>query len=342
MKKNHLVSVIVPIYNAELFLDKSIPSIMNQTYDNIEIILINDGSSDNSLEIINKYAKKDKRIIVIDKQNEGVSITRNKGIGLSTGEYITFVDADDALISTAIEERVSALEKYNVSLVLSNYSVIYSDTLKEYSGNLNGIANKKFNSKDIIEKIIPKILDGSLASFVHCILAKKELIEKTNLFTSDIHMMEDTIFYIDMLTKTTDIYVLDKKLYIIEFNPESATNSSKNYYRNIFNVIAVNYYIKDILKKNDLLTEDNIICLNTANAIAISDFIFRHYLAGYETINLCKELAKNENFINILVSTNENKINLQRRYILKYIRKNNMFLLKIFLIVRKCLRKFKS
>ena len=83
---NELISVIVPIYNAEKYLEKCLDSIINQTYKNIEILLINDGSKDNSLKICKEYEKKDSRIIVIDKQNKGVSNTRNVGIKKSMGE----------------------------------------------------------------------------------------------------------------------------------------------------------------------------------------------------------------------------------------------------------------
>ena len=90
-----LVSIILPIYNAEKYLERCLESIITQTYANIEIILINDGSTDNSINIIKEYAIKDSRIIIIDKENEGVSVARNIGILKARGKYICFVDADD-------------------------------------------------------------------------------------------------------------------------------------------------------------------------------------------------------------------------------------------------------
>ena len=98
------ISVIVPVYNSEKYIEKCIESIINQTYRNIEIIFINDGSTDESLNIIHKYKKLDNRIKVINQSNSGVSAARNKGIKNSIGDYITFVDSDDHIDSKMIDK----------------------------------------------------------------------------------------------------------------------------------------------------------------------------------------------------------------------------------------------
>ena len=95
MAMSALISVVVPVYNAEKYLDKCIQSIINQKYSNLEIILVDDGSKDNSLELCKKYAESDKRIKVIHKENEGVSTARNSGIEVASGDFIAFIDSDD-------------------------------------------------------------------------------------------------------------------------------------------------------------------------------------------------------------------------------------------------------
>lgn len=92
---NKLISVVVPVYNKSLYLAECIESIISQTYRNLEIILVNDGSSDNSLDICKMYEQLDERVIVVDKPNAGVSSARNAGLEIATGDYIGFVDADD-------------------------------------------------------------------------------------------------------------------------------------------------------------------------------------------------------------------------------------------------------
>lgn len=107
MKLNEsLVSVIVPVYNAEKYLKKCMESILKQTYENIELILINDGSIDKSLDICNQFSKRDRRIRVIDKDNSGVSDTRNLGIMLAKGKYLCFVDSDDYIEENYIEKMI--------------------------------------------------------------------------------------------------------------------------------------------------------------------------------------------------------------------------------------------
>ena len=126
MKK---VSIIVPIYNAEEYLPKCIDSLINQTYQNIEIILLNDGSTDNTQNIIASY--KDKRIIAINKKNTGIADTRNEGIKKSTGEYIMFVDSDDYLELNSIELLIKKLEKDKSDIVMFNYQLIILVLLKK-------------------------------------------------------------------------------------------------------------------------------------------------------------------------------------------------------------------
>lgn len=106
-----LVSIIVPIYNSEKFLYSLLNNLIQQTYKNIEIILVDDGSTDNSLKICNEFKKNDNRIKILSKENEGVSVTRNKGIDVATGEYITFLDSDDTLNSKYIEELVNNIDE---------------------------------------------------------------------------------------------------------------------------------------------------------------------------------------------------------------------------------------
>lgn len=101
-----LVSIIIPVYNSEKYIDRCINSIVNQTYKDIEIILIDDGSSDRSIDIINNYVNKDNRIKVYTQKNAGPSSARNYGLDVSTGDYVMFVDADDYIDKTMVEEMI--------------------------------------------------------------------------------------------------------------------------------------------------------------------------------------------------------------------------------------------
>lgn len=330
MKK---VSVILPIYNGEKYLNRCIDSVLNQTYKNIEVICLNDGSKDNTLNILTSY--NDKRIKVIDKKNSGVSDTRNIGIKSATGDYITFIDADDFYKNNFIETMVNYIEKYNVDIIRCNYEVINNNNQLIETGILSTYCNKKYSKKEIKENILPATLKGNIPCFCYLLLMKKEVI-KNIFFPIDIHMMEDVVFYIELLTTSKSLYVCEDTLYTIMFNENGATNSHENYERNIFNVIETNKKIKEILKNKKLDNKQNIINININNLNAISDFIFKHYLyVNKNTILLCKKLANNNDFIEILNTTNLSLINFQKRKILQYIKNKSFIKLSIFFKLRK-------
>ena len=122
-----LISIIVPVYNVEKYLEQCIESIINQTYTNLEIILLNDGSKDSSGAICDRYAEKDSRILVVHKNNEGLAQTRNLGIELAKGEYVMFVDSDDWVDNDICQTLMDAIYTYNVESSMCSY-------MKEYSG----------------------------------------------------------------------------------------------------------------------------------------------------------------------------------------------------------------
>ena len=112
------VSVVMPVYNAEKYLKRSIESILNQTLKELELILVNDGSKDRSIDICREYEQKDSRIIVVDKKNEGACIARNTGIYLAKGEYLQLVDADDYCELNMLEEQYTLAKSTNAEVVM--------------------------------------------------------------------------------------------------------------------------------------------------------------------------------------------------------------------------------
>ena len=139
------ISVIVPIYNVEKYLEKCLGSIINQTYKNLEIICVNDGSTDNSLEILKKYSNQDSRIIIIDKKNGGLSSARNEGLKIATGEFIGFVDSDDYIESNTYEECILKFkEDITIDMVCFSFKFVYENS--EHIIN-SKIVNSPFEGK---------------------------------------------------------------------------------------------------------------------------------------------------------------------------------------------------
>lgn len=215
MKK---VTVIVPVYNAEKYLRKSVKSILNQTYENLEVFLINDGSTDNSLEICQKFSNSDVRIKVLDKKNGGVSSARNFGLSKSTGDYVLFVDSDDFINENMIEKMVYHIELHNADIVECGYNTIKGTEL---------IDNKKFK-----EEIV-------LGGLEYC----SSLIQKKNsahavwnkLFTSEIlsgivfqsfNYAEDLLFNAEVAIRSEKKITISEIMYNYVSNETSAMNLS--------------------------------------------------------------------------------------------------------------------
>ena len=151
-----LISVVIPAYNAGQFLDETLESVLSQTYENWECIIVNDGSTDNTESIVKKWCEKDSRFRLTNKENGGLSSARNWGIKESKAEYIAFLDADDILTPDSLEIRINTLLKENVDLVYSNaYRINYREYTKQllryvHTGRVEDISiffrNKSSNS----------------------------------------------------------------------------------------------------------------------------------------------------------------------------------------------------
>lgn len=142
---NSLVSIIVPVYNVEKYIRRCLNSIINQTYKNLEIILIDDGSTDNSGDICDQYAKDDRRIIVQHNTNRGVSFTRNCGINLSHGEYLLFIDSDDYIDLDYIENLLIPMQEDNYDLIICNIKHVYTNKIINNDLQVEMLTNNYYN-----------------------------------------------------------------------------------------------------------------------------------------------------------------------------------------------------
>lgn len=219
--KNNLVSVIVPIYNVEEYLPECIESLISQTYDNLEIILVDDGSSDNCGKICDTYAQKDNRIKVIHKENGGFSDARNAGINIASGEFISFVDSDDFVDAKYIEHLMTALNLFDADISIGNL-IIYDSKINKKNVNLNdNIILEK-------EQLIPTSFDEQLFWILsHGRLYKKKVMENI-MFNSKMKMSEDVEFFYNVLLNTKKIVVTPTNDYFYRIRENSATKCNFN------------------------------------------------------------------------------------------------------------------
>lgn len=226
MKNNTLISVIIPVYNTgkEGYLNRCLNSVLNSTYNNLEIICVNDGSTDNSLEILKQYQSHDSRISIINKENAGVSMARNSGIDNSHGEFISFIDSDDWIDKRYYQNLVEYAETERADLVICGY------VEKEAGGVISEQENEFFNERGY-KVISGKDFFGSnveawVRGFIWGRLYRRKLIGNKR-FSTELSVMEDNMFNIDVLSGaiSSKIVLLDRKMYFRFNRPGSLSQS---------------------------------------------------------------------------------------------------------------------
>ena len=224
---NPKVSIIVPIFNTAKYLPACLDSIKNQTYDNLEIILINYGSTDDSAKIADAYAKKDSRIKVIHQKNSGQSAARNAGIKKATGDYLGFTDSDDQLKPEFVEKLLAlyANSKTSIAVCGHEYHWVKDNTSKNlYHSDLKPRSPRE-TKKAFILKLLAK--DGRMYSCNNKLFRASIIKESGLLFNEKINFSEDTNFVLDYLEKADGEIAYDKTpLYVYYFGTDTSTIKS--------------------------------------------------------------------------------------------------------------------
>lgn len=286
MEDKPLISIILPVYNARKYINKTIESIINQTYTNFELIIIVDGSSDGSREICEEFASKDSRINIIYQENKGICYSRNKGINMSSGRYIVFCDHDDIYLPTYLEDALFGISDKDYDVVKFNY---ISYLVK------NGITkkNKKYMlssgiystncSYDCLNSITKAVWNG---------IYKKDFLVNNNI-NYDLNLkagMEDYDFNFKLLSANPKLYLSDKKLYI-HFNRQNQSTFvkyNKNRIYDILNIsnIELNYIMSTNLKNCEIFNDHQL----NYFLLIIKEFMFKECKVKYsERIKIIKK-----------------------------------------------------
>lgn len=229
-------SIIIPVYNCDKFLRRCIDSIINQEYRNIEIILIDDGSKDNSAKLCDDYANKDKRIKVIHKENAGVSQARNDGLKIAVGKYICFLDADDYIDDKYFIEIEEILEKYK-DIELINFG-FYSDVddfnFNKLSSDVINYEDRLYESHDDIKKDFINLWDHSMLYNPVNKVYVKEILDRNDITFPNFNWGEDVFFNKCYLNVINSMYNSDKCFYHYVREREGAV--TKSYKPEIFEI----------------------------------------------------------------------------------------------------------
>lgn len=219
-----LISVIVPVYNVEKYVEECIESILNQTLKNIEIIIVNDGSTDKSNELVNNLANKDNRITVINQSNKGLSMARNVGVDLAKGEYVSFIDSDDWIEKSMLEEMYKSAKNNNCDIVQCQIKNIK-----------NNIPTRKLLDKSDIKKYIKRqLIAGKLSTYAWDKIYKRKFLKDNNLYFENKPRFEDWYFIMKAVSKMSRFMAIDNQFYNYRTNEGSL---SKRYYNNYEDLI---------------------------------------------------------------------------------------------------------
>lgn len=283
---SYLISVIVPVYNAEKYLTRCIDSICNQTYNNLEIILVNDGSTDTSKHLCEELLKKDARLKLINQNNGGSSIARNTGLENATGDFISFIDSDDYIEKVMLEQMLNLIIEHNIDVV----------EIERNSESNSKIFDNNFTIEDTITAAERIIKTTSFQVWKR--LYRKSVVENMRFIPNIIH--QDVFFTVDVLNKVSSIGFLNSKLYI--YNRESMGIIRSKYSAMKRDVaVRATEYLQENLPKSDRIKK------------VMNDYVVGYYTDHYFLISrnvtfdkdrshrkkLKKEILKSANFSNI-------------------------------------------
>lgn len=218
---NNLISVIIPAYNIEKYIQKCVLSVLKQTYTNLEIIIVNDGSTDKTGAVCDELAKTDDRIKVLHQQNMGLSEARNNGIKLASGEYISLIDGDDIVKKDFLRNMADAM-KDNVGVVVGGYKTV-ADTKKILC--INKMSNSTLSGKDATIRLLTKQEDFFVIAWNK--LYKRELFTKNNIWYPAKRIHEDNLTTYKLLSKAQNVTIINSADYLYVKRAGSITDKSK-------------------------------------------------------------------------------------------------------------------
>lgn len=254
--KKPVISVIVPVYNVEKYLSTCLDSILNQTFSNIEIICVNDGSTDRSRKILEYYQYKDCRIKIVDKVNGGLSSARNAGMRVAQGEFFSFIDSDDWVENTMLEKLYNNITSLNTDIAICG--VHQYDETRQCIDDSNlyytlGFFNETFDNRDFSYKDVkPFLMDVCVMAWNK--LYRRSLIEKCNAWFPDGLIFEDGPFFFTIFFQTERVSIVRDFLYFYRVNRKnSIIHKAGKKFLNIIDVAEIMYSkIKDLPDYDDI------------------------------------------------------------------------------------------
>lgn len=342
---NDLVSVIIPVYNTEKYLESCIESILNQTYQNLEIIIVDDGSIDGSPVICDSYEKKDSRIKVIHKENEGLGYTRNCGLKHATGEYVSFLDSDDILDVNTYEYCIREMKKHQADASFFGRKTFTESG--EYTINTNIPKKLIYVGKEVIEEFAkhyigwfqyeqttPYIKESSC-----CALYRRDIIENNHLqFPSERECLsEDAFFNMDICRNAECVMIIPKDFYHYRYNPNSLTTKydAERYKRVVGYYHKLLEYIEKFPEVTDAKERVDYKFFSLVRGIIKREIEQSKWLEYKDVIQKIKKMISYEEVILASAKIDVDKVDKNTRIFVSWIKNKRCFIIYLFYKVRK-------
>lgn len=295
---SELVSIVMPVYNTEKYIRKAVKSVIDQTYINFELIIVNDGTKDKSIERISDLVKQDKRIKVINRENGGLSAARNTGMKYCNGKYLIFMDSDDTIDKCLVEDAVKCAEKNGSDIVVHGYSVIHAD-INDNILNKTDITLKKLSFSDIvIEKTMLANYFNAVA-FACSKLYKLDYILKNKfVFEEGTSLIEDILFNVSVFMGTDKINFIPEAYYNYWIRKRETLSSM--FYKNNFELFKRGFKCREDLIGYLFRSADNVSELMADNYLigirgcCTNLFLYDNNLTNSDKRNRIKEFLNDE------------------------------------------------
>lgn len=251
--ENVKISVVMPIYNAFDYLKPAIDSVLNQTLSDIELICVDDGSTDNSLSLLKAYQQSDERVRIITENNAGPSMARNKGLARARGKYVIFLDADDFFDYTLLEKLYNMAEEHSLDIAVCKFD-IYNNRKSSFEDNIRSDHGEIFSEATVVSKNdYPDVILSCTTGYVWNKLFRKEFVlEKELAFDPDLKVFEDTHFVVTSLSLAERIGKCSERLiHHRVYSNQSRNKFLRKYYRQVPEVYAK---IKEFLRAHGMYT----------------------------------------------------------------------------------------
>lgn len=326
MKKNFpLISVIIPVYNVEKFLSQCVESILVQTYSNYEVILVNDGSKDNSLDICNELSLKDKRIKTINQENQGAGAARNAGLEAANGEYIYFLDADDFIEPELFEKTIGSITEYEFDIILFSFNKIALNGKK-----ISTITHKEYTITDLQqnkELLADLFLDGGCFA-VWDKLIRKDFLMNNNIVFDKTKRVEDMIFMIKCYERATSLKSIPNVLHNYRVAYNVASKYSPNIVDDLTKVFASLFTLLENKKDGKLNSNSNIALKRTFvlwfGIVIPINIVNNKELSLYKKKSYLNELYSQKQFQEWLDYLRDVKASRKNEFLFKLTRSKNM------------------